>query len=1099
MAQTAALGRGPESARSRLVRLGFTDPESALQTLAEAPLGELSGDPLFLEAIGRTADPDQALAATGRLLAAAGDAEALAATLAASKPFQDRLLGVLGVSVALGDHLERHPDAWHGLVEFDVEDLAPAFRRLMLAAVGADPDAAEPVADMAGIPARDALRVAYRDALLGISARDIGASSMNEATATYDQTAADLSDLATATLEAALAVARAELPEDYPPARLAVIAMGKCGARELNYVSDVDVVFVAAAPDGTEQDDEHLALRTATQLAATMMRVCSDTTSEGAIWQVDANLRPEGKNGPLVRSLASHVAYYERWAKTWEFQALLKARAAAGDRELGAKYVEAVTPMVWAASRRAGFVADVQSMRRRVVAHIPAKEAERELKLGSGGLRDIEFAVQLLQLVHGPTDPALRKRGTLESLAALSAGGYVGRTDAAALADAYRFLRTLEHRLQIHRLRRTHTLPEEKPELRRLGRSMGFRKDPVDQLNSEWKRHKREVRRLHEKLFYRPLLDAVARLTPGQAALGGAVHLTPEAAQSRLEALGYTDPAGALRHLTALTSGVSRRAAIQRTLLPVMLDWFADAADPDGGLLAFRKASEALGDTHWYLRLLRDEGAAAEHLARVLASGRYAPDLLLRAPEAVAILGDPANLVPRARPVLEAEILSAVGRASTPEAAVAAARAVRRRELFRIAAADLLGLLTVEQIGDGLSAVTAATLSGALQAATTAIENRLGGPLPTRFAIIAAGRFGGRELGYGSDADVLFVHDPLPDGAEAANPDEPAGGAPDNAVAAANGTASVSAASTASAASTESAASAASPAPTTDAAAAAHVAGPASANGSPASARRVSPQRERAATDAAHAVANELRRLLQIPTPDPPLIIDADLRPEGRQGPLVRTFASYAEYYRRWSDVWEAQALLRAEPVAGDPELGRRFEALIDPLRRPRSGLDETAVREIRRIKARVEAERLPRGADKAMHTKLGPGGLSDVEWTVQLLQLCYAHEVPALQTTRTRLALSAAVDAGLLESDDAEILDEAWIEATRVRNGIMLVRGRAGDSIPNDIKERAGIAMYLGSENSEEFVEEYRRGARRARAVVERVFYDWSNEPGRS
>jgi glutamate-ammonia-ligase adenylyltransferase len=835
-------------------------------------------------------------------------------------------------------------------------------------------------------------------------------------------------------------VARTELPGDYPPARLAVIAMGKCGARELNYVSDVDVVFVAAAPDGTDPDDEHLALRTATQLAATMMRVCSDTTAEGTIWQVDANLRPEGKNGPLVRSLPSHIAYYERWAKTWEFQALLKARAAAGDADLGARYVEAVTPMVWAASRRAGFVADVQAMRRRVVAHIPAKEAERELKLGSGGLRDIEFAVQLLQLVHGPTDPELRQRGTLESLAALSTGGYVGRQDAAALADAYRFLRTLEHRLQIFRLRRTHTLPEEKPELRRLGRSLGLRAEPVDRLNSEWKRHKREVRRLHEKLFYRPLLDAVARLTPGQAALGGAVHLSPEAAQSRLEALGYTDPAGALRHLTALTSGVSRRAAIQRTLLPVMLDWFADAADPDGGLLAFRKASEALGDTHWYLRLLRDEGAAAEHLARVLASGRYAPDLLLRAPEAVAILGDPANLVPRARPVLEAEILAAVGRASTPEAAVAAARAVRRRELFRISAADLLGLLTVEQIGDGLSAVTAATLSGALQAATTAIENRLGTPLPTRFAIIAAGRFGGRELGYGSDADVLFVHDPLPDEGVPADAD-----------------------------------------PTAPSESVGHV----------------SPERERAATDAAHAVANELRRLLQIPTPDPPLIIDADLRPEGRQGPLVRTLHSYSEYYRRWSEVWESQALLRAEAVAGDPDLGRRFEDLIDPLRRPASGLDEAAVREIRRIKARVEAERLPRGADKALHTKLGPGGLADVEWTVQLLQLCYAHEVPALQTTRTRLALSAAVDAGLLEHEDAEILDEAWIEATRVRNGIMLVRGRASDSIPTDYKERAGIAMYLGSENSEEFVDEYRRSARRARAVVERVFYDWNHETG--
>ena len=206
-----------------------------------------------------------------------------------------------------------------------------------------------------------------------------------------------------------------------------------------------------------------------------------------------------------------------------------------------------------------------------------------------------------------------------------------------------------------------------------------------------------------------------------------------------------------------------------------------------------------------------------------------------------------------------------------------------------------------------------------------------------------------------------------------------------------------------------------------------------------------------------------MRRLLQLPTADPPLLIDADLRPEGRQGPLVRTLASYAEYYRRWSVVWESQALLRAEPVAGDPDVGARFLEIADPLRWPDAGLDEASVREVRRIKARVEAERLPRGVDKLLHTKLGPGGLSDVEWTVQLIQLRHAHAVPALRTTRTRQALQAAVEAGLLDPADARILDEAWLEATRVRNGVTLVRGRAGDSIPTDTRERAGIAGVPG------------------------------------
>ncbi len=495
--------------------------------------------------------------------------------------------------------------------------------------------------------------------------------------------------------------------------------MGKCGGRELNYVSDVDVIFVAEPREGVE---EHRAVMAATRLAAALTRLCADTTGEGTIWPVDANLRPEGRNGPLVRTLASHVAYYRRWAKTWEFQALLKARPVAGDAELGEAYVAELAPMVWQAAARENFVTDVQQMRRRVIDSIPATELDRQLKLGPGGLRDVEFSVQLLQLVHGRTDGALRSGNTLEALAALSRGGYVGRADAASLDAAYRFLRSLEHRIQLHRLRRTHLMPTDEEDQRRLARSLAplinddTRADPVAALRREWKRHAVEVRRLHEKLFYRPLLDAVAELPPGAAGL------RQDAARARLEALGYADPAAALRHLSALAAGVSRKAAIQRTLLPVLLGWFADSADPDAGLLNFRQVSDALGRTPWYLRLLRDESAAAEQLARVLSAGRLAPDLLLRAPEAVAMLGDPQGLVPRGRPALEQEVLAAVRRADSVAGAVAAVRSVRRRELFRTAAADVLGRLgedpaqALDTAGEALTALNAATLQGALRA-----------------------------------------------------------------------------------------------------------------------------------------------------------------------------------------------------------------------------------------------------------------------------------------------------------------------------------------------------------------------------------------------
>jgi [glutamine synthetase] adenylyltransferase / [glutamine synthetase]-adenylyl-L-tyrosine phosphorylase len=988
--------------------MGFTHPARAERMLASPLLSRLDDETRLIEGLAATADPDLALGGLIRLAEAAARSgedqyTELLEALNHEEPFRRRLLRVLGVSAALGDHLGRHPEHWRALAVEGLERARPTqlgLRHTLLHAVGADPAAgAGARAAATGSAGYDALRVAYRRCLLGVVARDVGGVD------TLQETAAELADLASATVQAALAIAQAELPADAEPCRFAVIGMGKCGGRELNYVSDVDVVFVAEPMDG---GDEAAAMRTATALAAGVMRACSSTTAEGSIWPVDAALRPEGKAGPLVRTLDSHLAYYQRWAKTWEFQALLKARPVAGDPDLGARYVEALEPLVWTAADRDHFVTDVQAMRRRVVENIPPGEAERQLKLGPGGLRDVEFAVQLLQLVHGRSDDTLRSPTTLAALGALALGGYVGRVDAAQLSNAYRFLRILEHRIQLYRLRRTHVLPDDEADLRRLGRSMGFRSDPVAELQAAWRQHTREVRRLHEKLFYRPLLQAVARLTPGEA------RLTPEAAIQRLEALGYSDPGGALRHLEALTTGVSRRAAIQRTLLPVMLGWFADAADPDGGLLAFRQVSDALGATPWYLRLLRDEGAVAERMAKILASGRLAPDLLLRAPEAVAMLADGGELRPRSREALGAEILAAVRRARDPQAGVAAARAIRRRELFRIVAADLLGLLDVDTVGEALTDVAAATLAGALEAAVANVTATAGRPLPTRLAIIAMGRFGGHELGYGSDADVLFVHEPLQDADE------------------------------------------------------------------------------RTASDLAHDVMHRLRTLLQMPTQDPPLLVDADLRPEGRQGPLVRTLASYQAYYARWSSVWESQALLRAEPVGGDEDLGRRFIAMVNPVRWPQNGLADVDVREIRRIKARVEAERLPRGADPATHTKLGRGGLADVEWTVQLLQLQHAARVPELRTARTVAALEAALAAGLLDVRDAHVLVAAWRLATRVRNGMMVVRGRPSDSLSTDVRELASVARYMGYSpgNTGTLLESYRRATRRARATVERVFY---------
>ncbi|WP_148615964.1 bifunctional [glutamine synthetase] adenylyltransferase/[glutamine synthetase]-adenylyl-L-tyrosine phosphorylase [Nocardioides rubriscoriae] len=985
-------------AKGNLLRLGFQDTERALAHLAE--LGD-AAEPL-VALLARTADPDEALVCLVRLADAAGaERAALLDAIVDDEGTAMRLLCVLGASEALAHHLVRHPEHWRELTDPTLGSTRPAayaVRADLLRAVGADPDDPTPTATLPDAQAVDALRVEYRRVLLRLAARDL-AHDLG-----LDDAAAELSDLAAGTLEAALAIARQRLGDEARLARLAVIAMGKCGGHELNYVSDVDVIFVheptAGASDGA-------ALRAATRLASNLVQVCSDHTGEGTIWPVDANLRPEGKNGPLTRTLASHRGYYERWAKPWEFQALLKARPVAGDLALGRDFCATVEPMVWSVADRDGFVAEVQAMRRRVLEHIPAKEADRQLKLGSGGLRDVEFAVQLLQLVHGWADDRIRSSTTLSALSQLTEHGYVGREDGEALHEAYAFLRTLEHRLQLRQLRRTHVVPEDPDSLRRLGRSVGFHKEPAATLAKVWEHHRREVRRLHEKLFYRPLLTAVARVHSGE------VRLSSQAAGARLAALGYDDPQAALRNLEALTSGVTRTASIQRALLPAMLSWFAEGADPDAGLFGFRRLSEALGRTPWYLKTLRDEGQVAERLAHLLSTSRYVTGLLEREPQGVRMLSE--DLAPLDAETMLDEMRSRSERQDDVDKAVRAARAVRRRELLRVAAGDVLGLTDVAEVGAALSRITDATLEAALEAAGRGVcRARRLDTAPTRLAVVAMGRYGGFELSYGSDADVLFVHVPV-DGAD--------------------------------------------------------------------------PQ---VASSYATAVANELRRMLALPGTDPALVVDADLRPEGKQGALVRTLDSYAAYYAKWSKVWEAQALLRADAVVGDPGVREAFTALIDPLRYPVAGLREDDVLEVRRIKARVDRERLPRGADPTLHLKLGRGGLADIEWTVQLLQMRHAGEVESLRTPRTLPALEAARDAGLVASDDARLLCEAWRTVSRVRNAVTLARGKAGDEMPRDTRERAAVASILGYPpgSTDEMVNDYLRVTRLARGVVDRVFW---------
>ena len=972
---------------SELARLGFLDLEGTIGKLDQlvAKVGD-SGRSAFAS-LAKSASPDQALNA---LLDLADIDTKAVKRLLAKELSADRLVLTLGASSALVDFLRRRPGALSLFEKLQPLASRQELDKLFASAVGV-PSSSE--------NAWVAIRVCYREQLVRLAAFDLTAA---DNLAALPIVAAHLADLAGAAIEAGLAVARWELStskehgnfesDEVAATRLAVIAMGKCGARELNYISDVDVIFVAE-PSGELSTER--ALEIATRLATRMMRAMDANAPEPALWQVDPNLRPEGKAGALVRSLSSHVSYYERWAENWEFQALLKANHLAGDSFLGEEYVQAMQPFVWASAGRESFVESAQKMRERVMEHIPAAEVDRQIKLGPGGLRDIEFTVQLLQLVHGRQDESVRVRDTLSAIDALANAGYIARQDASSFAMHYRFLRLLEHRIQLSQLRRTHLMPTADSALRSLARSVDL-KWSTEKLASQWEAVKLEVRSLHQKVFYRPLLSAVAKLTDG------GVELTTSQAEDRLAAIGFSDPKAALTHINALTGGISRRAAIQRQLLPVLIQWFSEGSDPDHALLAFRRLSEDLGESHWYLRMLRDSSGAAERMTQVLSNSRLATALFEKLPEGAAWFEKPEDLLPTSHEELELEIQAIIDRHDSLDAAATSIKTIRRRETLRLAMGAVIGELTLQQISQGLSDVTAAFLRGLLNLID---EKRID------LGIIAMGRFGGEELGFGSDADVMFVYEPS----------------------------------------------------TTDVDEAQKI---------------------------AESVISELKRLAIDPLLE--FELDLDLRPEGKNGPVARSLDSYAAYYKRWANTWESQALLRARPIAGSPELIDRFLELINQYRYPET-LDNKAVLEIRRIKARMETERLPQGADPKRHVKLGRGSLSDVEWLVQLLQLKFGSKHTAIRTPKTLDALDACVAEGLIAKHDATVLREAWLLASRVRSAAVLWANKRSDVLTTERRQLEGMARILeyprGSASALE--QDYLAFTRRARSVFERIFYE--------
>jgi glutamate-ammonia-ligase adenylyltransferase len=901
-------------------------------------------------------------------------------TLASTGPLAEaveRSAAPIAVRAPLGRLIETHPGLAVRLEEDD--GLARALVAVLAASRSltrlceSDPRCIDVLADLGDRPPVDARSAAAlagwkRLELLRIAARDL--TGLDD----LDAVVAALADLADDVLRGAVDLA--EVPHDES---LAVIGMGKLGGQELNYASDIDVLFVDG--DG----------RSGPRAARKLIDVAQ------ACFRVDVDLRPEGRDGPLVRSLRSYQAYWKRWAEAWERQALLKARPVAGDQALGDAFRREADHELWARTFGADDLRDIRAMKARAEEHVARQGlSHREIKRGWGGIRDVEFAVQLLQLVHGRNDVALRSRSTLAALTELGTAGYVDEVDARALADAYRYLRTVEHRLQLVEEAQVHSVPSEPAARAQLARVLGHRDDPsgtaLARFDRELSDHQAVARSIHERLFFRPLLEAFSAVPQPPISGAPAGLRSDEAVRSRLAAFGFTDAERTRAALTELTKGLTRSSRLMQQTLPLLLTWLSESPDPDLGLLGLRTLVTGAHRRDRLVATFRDSPESARRLCLLIGTGRLLLEPFRRNPELAGMLGDDAALARRSRAQL-ADLAGAVlGWRHDHERWRAGLLRLKDTEMARIAARDVLGIDDDEATAAAISDLAEVTLEEALAS--------LDPPVP--MAIVAMGRFGGAELSYASDLDVLIVFD-------------------------GHTTAEVA---------------------------------------------------------AAEETAEALVRTVNGTTPAGRLFtLDTDLRPEGRDGPLARSIDGYRSYYDRWARTWERQALIRARPVAGDPDVARRFMAVVNDFvwQQP---LDDDGQREIRRMKARVERERLPAGEDPQFHLKLGRGSLSDIEWTAQLLQL--RHQIASPGTIS---ALGALVESGVLDPADAEVLTVAYRFCERTRNRLYLVRGAPGDALPTQADQLSRLARSLGT-SAVALREEYRRVTRRARLVVERLFY---------
>ena len=883
------------------------------------------------------------------------------------------------------------------------------------------------------------LRRHKKQEMLRIAARDLAALQ------TVEETMGELAALADACLEASCRFCREEIERQFGPLTIdggkpngfVVLGMGKLGGEELNLSSDVDLIYLYESDEGESSGGIKGNITPRgffSHLAERVTRAMGEVTEDGFVFRIDLRLRPLGRNGPMVQSVDSALLYYESWGQCWERSALIKARPVAGDRALGAEFLKQVTPFVYRRYLDFSTVEELREMKTRIDRELVSPfEKQRNVKLGEGGIREVEFFTQALQLVNGGYEPRIRERNTLRALALLAQHGFIPQMERKQLSRAYRFLRNVEHKIQVVQEEQSHLIPEARDEQSFLARRLGYRKsgrqDERALFTRDYRNHTGAVRRIFDRLFYGAQKEIVAtKRTPGEEIWKDLDD--EEKVVVKLTGLGLAEPQKAYNSLLALRDGATysppspRRLKVMRTLGPALMEMVIQSVAPDDALFHLVEFVHQVGGRTGFLSLLAENPKTMRALVSLFTQSQFLTEMFVKRPELLdSLIRTDLTQIRKSREQMQRELAAALGETTDVEEALDRLRRYRAEEFIRIGLHDLGGEVQLVALTTQLTDLAEACLDGALLIAGKEMERAHGKIRDGKFAVLGMGKLGGREIDYNSDLDLIFVYDAADD-------------------ARSDGGSSVSL---------------------------------------PAHEYYV-------------RLGQKLITVLSVPTAEGVAYkIDLRLRPSGKAGPLVVSLEAFRRYHETSSELWERQALIKLRGVAGNRQLGHAAEQVAHSFAYGK-GLSAAGLAEIDYLRMRMERELAKEDASQ-FNLKKGRGGMVDIEFLTQMLQLRHGHLHPALRVRGTLEALEALKAAGMLSKKDHRLLSESYLFLRRLDHRLRLERGQSLDILEREPVKLEGIALALGykartrTKAAALLLRDYERRRERIRSCYERFF----------